>query len=89
MSTQEIDDRAAAALSVDGGLDWEEALRLVAILRAAHVLRTPNGIRRADIAMRAGADAHVDIEFESGQRISGDLRNDLRPMLTYSNPLLP
>ncbi|MEU4341818.1 hypothetical protein AB0H00_11185 [Nocardia sp. NPDC023852] len=44
----DFDGRAIAALSTEAGIEWDEAERLVAILRKAGVLRSANV--RNDIA---------------------------------------
>ncbi|QIS06793.1 hypothetical protein F5X71_34790 [Nocardia brasiliensis] len=90
MTNEEIDSRVAAVLSVDGELPWDEAVRLVTILRRAEVLRSATGIRSIEITESIDADPRVSIEYEGGRKLAGALRTDIHiPAFGWSNPLLP
>lgn len=87
MTNEEIDSRAAVALSIEAGIERTEAERLVAILRSANAMRSTNGIKAAEIKTGIDKDPHVAIEFEDGRRISGRLVNDIiATRLTYPSP---
>lgn len=85
-TNQQIDDRAAAALCVEAGLDREQAQRLTAILREAGVLRSAIDVRAVRIQERLGEYPFVELDFENGRKLAGSLCNDFGPILARSNP---
>lgn len=85
----QIDDRAAAVLCAEAGLGWDEAQRLVSVLRGAKVLRTPIDVRRVHVSQQIGKYPWVELEFENGAVLAGSLSNDLGGVPAWSNPFLP
>ena len=70
---KDFDDRAAAALAADEGVDWETAQRYAAVLRRAGVLKSGTDVRRMKIDVAAEAPTSVDITLEGGFRVAGEL----------------
>lgn len=74
MSTDaDFNDRAAAALAVEEGVDWETAQRYVAALRKAGVLKAGTDVRRMEIRVAGDAPTSVDIRLQNGFRVAGEL----------------
>lgn len=74
MSTDaDFDDRAAAALVVEEGIDWETARRYASTLRAAKVLKSGSDVHRMEIGVAMDAPTSVDIRLENGFRVAGEL----------------
>lgn len=88
MSTDaEFDDRAATALAVEEGIDWETAKRYAAILRRAGVLKAGTDVRRIEVGVAKDAPTSVDIALENGFRVAGELAGQ-RWTGVWANPLL-
>lgn len=88
MSTDaDFDDRAAAALEAEEGLDWETAKRYAAVLRKARVLKAGTDVHRLEIGAALDAPTSVDIQLENGFRVAGELAGQ-RWTGEWSNPFL-
>ncbi|WP_063039693.1 hypothetical protein [Nocardia pseudovaccinii] len=88
ITNTEIDSNAAAALSAEAGIAREQAERLVAILREEGAMRSATGAKSVGVTMKAGAPIHVDIAFEDGRYVAGELCMP-RWSGVWSNPALP
>lgn len=82
-----FDERAAAALAAEEGIDWETAKRYAAILRREGVLKAGSDIRRIEVKVAKDAPTSVDIALQNGFRVAGELA---APQWTgvWSNPFL-
>lgn len=69
----DFNERAAATLAVEEGVDWETAQRYVAALRTAGVLKAGTDVRRMEIRVAGDAPTSVDIRLENGFRVAGEL----------------
>ena len=88
MSTdKDFDDRAAAALAVEEGVDWETAQRYAAALRKAGVLKSGTDVQRIQIGVAMDAPVSVDIRLENGFRVAGELAAQQWKGV-WSNPFL-
>jgi hypothetical protein len=85
-TNEEIDDRAAAAVSTESGISWDEAQRMVAILRKAGVLRSAIDLKHVRVDEALGKPTHVSIEFENGHRVAGELRGRGRMPQAWNQP---
>jgi hypothetical protein len=85
-TNEEIDDRAAAAVSTASGISGDEAQRMVAILRKAGVLRSGIDLKHVKVEEALGKPTHVSIEFEDGHRVAGELRGPGRMPQTWNQP---
>ena len=85
---QQIDNRASAALCAEAGMEWVDAQRLTAILRKAGVLRSPMDVQAVRVQQKIGEYPFVELDFENGKKLAGNLCNDFGPIPTWSNPFL-
>jgi hypothetical protein len=85
---QQIDNRASAALCAEAGMEWDQAQRLTGILRKGGVLRSAIDVRAVRVQEKVGEYPFVELDFENGRKLAGNLCNDFGPIPTWSNPFL-
>ena len=75
---KDFDDRAAAALVVEEGIDWETARRYASTLRQAGALKSGTDVQRMKIGVAMDAPTSVDIRLENGFRVGIPCRPHVR-----------